>query len=320
SALTLLADAHLLEGDLKRAQQRLNEMLVLVPDEPAVHHRLGIVARALHHETEAIDHFEQALKKRPDLVETLEQIVAAMTSQGKVAQARERLARHIAAHPPEPRLQNLLGRLLMESQQFQKAEAAFQKALALDETLIETYAHLGTLYAKQGKVKEAINQFETIVAKNPQQLSALMVLGLLHEQQEDYARAMVKYEAALKVNAQFAPAANNLAWLLVEHLGDKERALSYAETARQTLPNDPYIADTLGWIYYRQQQYAKSASLLKEAVDRLPMHPLVLYHYGIVQYANKERDQAKKALDKFLTLAPDDPHAQEAKQVLAELT
>jgi Tfp pilus assembly protein PilF len=49
-------------------------------------------------------------------------------------------------------------------------------------------------------------------------------------------------------------------------------------------------------------------------------HSDSFYSSGIVQYANKERDQAKKALDKFLTLAPDDPHAQEAKRVLTELT
>lgn len=320
SALALLADAHLLDGDPKRAQQRLTELLALLPDDPSLHHRLGVVAIALHREAEAIDHFEQSLKKKPDFVEALEQIVTVMAAQGKVGQARERVARHIATHPQEPRFHNLLGRLLMQSQRFREAEASFQKALALDETRLETYAYLGTLYAHEGKVEKAIEKFEAIVAKRPQQVSALMVLGLLYEQQEDYTRARANYEATLKINAQFAPAANNLAWLLVEHLNDREHALSYAETARRISPTDPYIADTLGWIYYRKQLYAKSVSLLKEAVDRLPTHPLVLYHYGMVQYANKERDQAKQALDKFLTVAPNDPHAQEAKQVLAELT
>jgi tetratricopeptide (TPR) repeat protein len=320
SALALLADAHLLDGDTKRAQQRLKELLTLLPNDLSVHHRLGVVTHALHREDEAIAHFEQALKMKPDFVEPLEQIVVIMATQGKVVQARERLVRHIAAHPQEPRFYNVLGRMLMQAKQFREAEAAFQKALGLDETLLETYAYLGMLYAHEGKVKKAIEKFEAIVAKSPQQVSALMILGLLYEQQEDYTRARANYEATLRINAQFAPAANNLAWLLVEHLEDGEHALSYAETARRIAPTDPYIADTLGWIYYRKQLYAKSASLLKEAVDRLPTHPLVLYHYGMVQYANKERDQAKQALDKFLTVAPDDPHAQEAKEVLAKLT
>jgi tetratricopeptide (TPR) repeat protein len=208
----------------------------------------------------------------------------------------------------------------MQSKDFLEAETAFKKALALDGTLFSTYANLGEVYTRQGKVGQAIREFETIVGKNPQQLSALMILGMLHEQQKDFPRATARYEEALKVNARFAPAANNLAWILVEQRGDSERALSYAESARQVSPRDPYIADTLGWVYYHKKMYAKSVSLLKEAVDRLPEHPAIHYHYGMAQYANNNSVEAKKSLAKFLTLNPDNPDAPKAKEVLASLS
>src|SRR6185503_1327542 len=112
------------------------------------------------------------------------------------------------------------------------------------------------------------------------------------------------YEEALQVNASFAPAANNLAWILLEQGGDKERALSYAETAWKASPQDPHIADTLGWVYFRKEMYAKAAGLLKEAVNKLPEDPAVLYHYGMAQYWNNEDAEAKKSLKKFLTLSP----------------
>ena len=320
SALKILADAQLLGGDTKRAQELLKEVLALLPDDPAVHHRLGVVSRAQHRAPEAMAHFEQALEKNPKLLEALEQIVAILVSQGKVSQARERVERQVVMNQQDPRFHNLLGRVLMQSQNFSEAEAAFKKAMVLDRTLFSTYANLGEVYARQGKVEQAIREFETVVAKSPQQLSALMILGMLYEQQKDFPRATAKYEEALRVNARFAPAANNLAWILLEHGGDKERALSYAETAQQGLPRDPYIADTLGWVYYRKQMYAKSVSLLKEAVDRLPEHPVILYHYGMAQYANNNSVEAKKSLAKFLTLSPDNPDAPKAKEVLASLS
>jgi TolA-binding protein len=86
------------------------------------------------------------------------------------------------------------------------------------------------------------------------------------------------------------------------------------------LPRDPHIADTLGWVYYHKQMYAKSVSLLKEAVGRLPEDPIVLYHYGMAQYANNNTDEAKQSLSKFLTLSPDNPHARQAKEALAALS
>ena len=320
SALRALADAYLLVGDAKRAQELLREVLAHLPDDPIVHHRLGVVSLAQHRANDAMAHFEQAFEKNPKLVEAFEQIAAILVSQGKVLQARERVGRQVAMNPQDPRFLNLLGRVLVQSQNFPEAEAAYKKAMALDGTLLSTYANLGDLYARQGKLEEAIREFETIVAKSPQQLSTLMILGMLHEQQKDFARATAKYEEVLKINARFGPAANNLAWILLEHGGDKERALSLAETARQALPRDPNIADTLGWVYYHKQMYTKSVSLLQESVDQLPEHPLILYHYGMAQYANNNPDEAKQSLAKFLKLSPHDPHAREAKDALAALS
>src|SRR4029079_4743379 len=85
-------------------------------------------------------------------------------------------------------------------------------------------------------------------------------------------------------------------------------------------PKDPHIADTLGWAYYQKQMYGKAAGLLKEAIDKLPEDPLVLYHYGMAQYWNDNKAEAKKFLTKFLTLSPNNPDASEARKVLAALS
>jgi tetratricopeptide (TPR) repeat protein len=146
-----------------------------------------------------------------------------------------------------------------------------------------------------------------------------MLLGMLHEQEKDFSRAIARYEDALKIDANLAPAANNLAWLLLEHAGDKERALSYAERAWKAFPSDPNFADTLGWVYYKKQMYPKAVGLLKEAVDQLSDNPSILYHYGMAQYWNDNNVEAKKSLTKFLSLSPHSPDAAEARKALAAL-
>ena len=67
---------------------------------------------------------------------------------------------------------------------------------------------------------------------------------MIAEQREDFETAKTHYENTLKVNPTFAPAANNLAWILSEEEGNLDVALSYAETARGVRPDDPNIADT----------------------------------------------------------------------------
>jgi tetratricopeptide (TPR) repeat protein len=146
-----------------------------------------------------------------------------------------------------------------------------------------------------------------------------MMLGLIRHQQKQLDKAKDLYEQALKVNGRFAPAANNLAWLLVEQGGNIDSALSYAQTAREVMPNDPNIADTLGWIYFQKNAYLKAVSLLKEAAEKLPQHPEVQYHYGMAQYKNANKAEAEKALKKSLQLSPSHPGAEVAKKTLAEL-
>lgn len=319
TALKILANAQFLAGNLKRAEELLSDALALQRHDAILHQRLGVVLRAQRRPVEALAHFEEALNKDPGSFANLEQITAILVSQKRVAQARERVVRQIALYPATANLYDLLGRVLTEAQNLPEAEVAFKKAIALDKELLSTYVNLGQLYARQGKIELAVSELEGVLKKSPRQPSVLMLLGMLHEQQKQFPRAMARYEEALQINANFAPAANNLAWLLLEHAGDTERALAYAERAWKAAPSDPHFADTLGWVYFKKQMYQKAVGLLKESVDQLPENPTILYHYGMAQYWNDNNDEARKSLKKFLTLSPSNPDASEARKVLAAL-
>ena len=132
-------------------------------------------------------------------------------------------------------------------------------------------------------------------------------------------RHRAHYEAILKVSPQFAPAANNLAWILVDHGGNIDVALSHAQMARERQPDDPNIADTLGWIYYKKNANLLAVSLLKEAVDKLANEPVVHYHYGMAQKKNGDAAGAKKALQTALKLNPNFPGSEEARKTLEGL-
>lgn len=96
-------------------------------------------------------------------------------------------------------------------------------------------------------------------------------------------------------------------------------ALSHAQTAREQRPEDPNIADTLGWIYYKKNASLLAVSLLKEAADKLPNEPLVHYHLGMAQAKNGEVAAAKDALQTALKLNQHFTGAEDAKKTLSGL-
>ena len=318
-AATILGDAYLRKNDLAKAKLTFEAIAKALPKEPLSRYRLGLIARNEKNDTAALSYFEEALAVDPNAIEPLDQIAAIKAGQGKAKEARDRVMKQLEMSPNNPVIYTLLGRLWQQAKDAGQAEAAYKKAMSLDPQLPLSYISLGELYLATGKQEQAAKEYEAALQKNPKLVGAHMILGMIHEQKKEYDKARTRYEEVLKLNPRFGPAANNLAWLLNEQGDNLDLALSYAQTAREQQPNDPNVADTLGWIYYKKNAYLKASSLLKEAAEKLPNNPLVLYHYGLAQHKNGDIDGAKKTLQTSLTISDKYSGAEDAKKLLKEL-
>ena len=318
-AAIISGDAYLRKGDLIKSKQIFEAVAQALPEEAIGLHRLGLVARAEKNDAKALAYFEDALTRKPMAIEPLAQIAMINIAQGKGNDARERVHKQIAASPNDPKLYTLLGQLWMKGEDPGQAETAFKKALELDDSLLSAYMNLGLVYHIAGKTDQAAKKYEAVLAKDPKVLRAHMMLGIIHDGLKEHEQAQAHYEAILKLDPRFAPAANNLAWILVEHGGNLDVALSHAQMAREQQPNDSYIADTLGWVYYKKNAYLLATSFLKEAVEKLPHEPDIHFHYGMTQHKNGDHAGAKKSLQTALELSQSFSGSEEARKMLAGL-
>ena len=132
------------------------------------------------------------------------------------------------------------------------AEANLKKAIELAPNLPSLQISLANFYMRQKMMDKAKSQYAAVVEKTPNNLSALMALGMIYESEKNFDKAQESYEKALKINPNFPPAANNLAYLYAERGGNIDVALNLAQKAKEQVPDDPNISDTLGWIYYKK--------------------------------------------------------------------
>jgi tetratricopeptide (TPR) repeat protein len=146
-----------------------------------------------------------------------------------------------------------------------------------------------------------------------------MALGMIHESEKNYPKAQEAYEKVLKINPNFPPAANNLAYIYAERGGNIDVAMNLAQKAKEQAPNDPHISDTLGWIYYKKNVPGRAVAYLKEAAEKAPNQPMVRYHLGMAYYKNGDRDLAKKELNEALRLDANFAGADEARATLNAL-
>ena len=136
---------------------------------------------------------------------------------------------------------------------------------------------------------------------------------------KNFAAARDAYEKLLTVAPNFPLALNNLAVLYSEHLGQFDKAYDLAKKAREAAPNEPHIADTLGWILFKKGDYGNALRLLQESAGKLPDQPEIQFHVGMAHYMLGEEGPARVALQKAADASADFPGKDEARQRLALL-
>ena len=318
-AALMAGTAYLKKGDFPKSRKIFEAVAQALPKESLGPYHLGLVSRAEKNDAKALAYFEEALKRKPTAIEPVTQIVMIKTTQGKYEEARKRVVQQVEQVPQSPFLHNLLGQLWGHDKNYAQAELEYRKAIELEPSLFPAYLNLAAIYLQLGKQDQAVKEYETVLAKNPNAIQAHMMLGMIHESRRELDKAQARYETILKVNPKFVPAANNLAWILAQQGGNLDVALAHAQTAREGSPDDPRIADTIGWVYYKKNAFLLAVNLLKEAVEKLPNVADVHYHYGMALAKNNNTAEAKKALQTALKLNAGFDGAEEAKKTLEGL-
>ena len=200
-----------------------------------------------------------------------------------------------------------------------RAEALFGALIAADPSDVLAYSALGQLHLAQGRIADARADLQQIAARQPNSATAHAMIGMLLESEGKTADAEKAYTAALAADPRQATAANNLAWIYVDSNRNLDQALQLAQTAKEVLPEDANVADTLGWIYYRKDLLSQALNALKQSVERDPHNVLAQYHLGMAQLKNGNRREAKRALEQALAKGARFSGDVEARQALLTL-
>jgi tetratricopeptide (TPR) repeat protein len=98
-------------------------------------------------------------------------------------------------------------------------------------------------------------------------------------------------KVVIGIDPKHANALNYLGYTyaeLGENLDEAERLI---KAALKEKPDDGYITDSLGWVYYKKRLYTKALKYLEKAVSLVPDDPTILEHLGDVylEMSNKEK-------------------------------
>jgi tetratricopeptide (TPR) repeat protein len=266
---------------------------------------------------EALKEYEQALLLDPARMDALASMAQVYFLQGNPKAAFHRVEQQLTKTKDQAGIYQLLGQLSIATKEYTAGIEYLEKAINLNPDLLSAYSLIGTAYAAQKKFDSAIEQYAKVSKKNPKAVQPLMMTGLLYDMTKQPQKANEYYQKVLDLNKNFAPAANNLAYNYTQYGGNLDIALGLAQKAREANPNDPGIADTLGWIHYKKGTYATAVGLLKESNEKFKgNNATVLYHLASAYHKVGEQNLAQEALQKAFAASQTFPEAADAKKLL----
>ncbi len=255
-------------------------MLKAVPDSPEINHVAGIAFYGKKDNLSALKHFMKVTPESRFYEDAVIHASYILSENKQNEEAIKILREAIENEPQNAEFKYYLGTFYEDSEQFDKAEEFIRAAIELDEDNPRYYFRLGVIYDKWDRKEDSMATMRKVIELDPKHANALNYLGYTYA---DLGTNLDEAEQLIK------------------------EALKYK-------PDDGYITDSLGWVYYKKGEFEKALQYLKKAVQLVPDDPIMLEHLGdaylklndkanALKYyqqslKNKEKDKDKEELEK----------------------
>ncbi len=290
------------------ARSLLNAMLAKTPNAPDVLFQLGVVSLAEGKYKEAQEAFKHTYELNPANSRGLMGMVETYMAENKPDEAIKALETEAAKAPGRLDVQLALGNTEVRAGRYDLALGYFQHVLdGLDKTTKtrgDVYMRMGETYRRKGDMPAAINALQEARKFLPDNPIILSTLALVLDAAGRYDEANKVYTAVIKMDPNNAVSLNNCAFLMAEHGGDLDQALTMAQRAKQLLPELPEVSDTLGWIYLRKNLSGDAVDIFKGLVAKVPNSSTYHYHLAKAYYAQGDKLKASGQLQMALKYSP----------------
>lgn len=272
------------------------------------HFTMGLIHDWSGNLDKAVESFEMASKLDRGNHAIALRLGANYGRQGNLEKAIEELKRAIALKPDDVQANYLLA-IIYTSQSKEKEatkqyEAILQKVVEQDPESREGYIYLGQLYYSQGRIPEAIVQFEKVLTLDPEDDDILSILGSLYLDVPDRLKAIEYFKRSIEKNPYHDGSLNSLGYLYAEEGINLAEAKELIQRALEIDPENGAYLDSLGWVYYQKGDYQRALLFLERAIKFLE-DPVIYDHLGDVHFRLGNTNIAIEYWEKSLEMMPD---------------
>jgi len=327
--LAALADALVATSRSEEARAALEELVAHHPDDVRSVIRLALLEFDAGEYGKAAERFEAALAENPDdhelayflgiLRQRMGEVDAALTAFERVPE------RHVRYADARTQIATLFERRGDFARALEQARVALRVA---PSAALELY--VARLRAKTGDLEGAVGMLEARLAESPDDDELLYNVGVLYGEAKRFEEALQYMHLALEKNPENASALNYIGYTWAERGERLDEAEVLITRARELRPDDGYITDSLGWVYYMRAltfmndgDQARGRALLHDALRTLREadqltggDPVISEHLGDVFLLLEDKE---RALERYREALEQEPREGEQPELLEKL-
>ena len=302
--LSLLGSAYMQVGEYAKGTDYFQRAVDAAPDASAVRTQLALGRIATGEPAKAIEDLESVMELDPGASQA--GILLTLTHlRNKDFDAAFGAAKKLRSAAPEnPLFLNLMGAATLGLKNYDEARSLFEKALEIDADYFPAEMNLGQIDRFQGDFDAAKARFDSILARDTENLSALNALAQLALSQGETEEAIEWLERAGNAHPNAVPPRIRLVNLFIR-MRRADRALAVARELDSIAHDNPKAVDALGRAQAASGQASSAVSTFRRLVSMVPKSAEVYHRLAAVLVAAGDLVKAEESLNRAIELDPD---------------
>jgi tetratricopeptide (TPR) repeat protein len=143
---------------------------------------------------------------------------------------------------------------------------------------IDIISFLASFYEDQGQNDKAVTIIKEGLEKAPENTTLLFRLGTLQDKDGLKEQSIQTMTTLIQIDPDNASALNYLGYTYADLGINLDQALDLVSRALKKKPGDGYITDSMGWVYFKLQDYEKAVFYLEQAAQLSNFESIIADH------------------------------------------
>ena len=228
--LIKLGEDYLVQEDTSNARSKFLDAIVLAPEDPQLHNRLGMLEMSQGNFKQAQKYYTKACALAPDVSRYHMRLGDSLQRLGKYEDSIQSYARSLELEPKNAPAWNNRGFANFNINRWNEALRCYDESMSADPSYAVAWYNYGYTLQLSGRLNESKDYYQRAVELDPEDKIAWNNLANVHYNQGQYERSIEIYKKSLALDPTYVIAVNNIGNAL-DHLHRYEESIPYHERA-----------------------------------------------------------------------------------------